>query len=704
MPVLDGLELVRAVRAQPRNAILPIIMFTSKASRSDVVDALDAGVDGYVAKPFAPGQLREQITTVLERQPRRRIDRVVKGLDPMRGEDDYPLLLIGEQAPRPRDLARAENRGTLQFLDQTIAAIARVNGDSILHLVGLVVADDTTELSRRLRSLGSRAKAMIINVKMPCVLTLARLAAVNKKTDVGLFVTCDKKGEITEKIRQGLDRMDVTLLEHDHLGVDWLQQLVMEHAVAVRGAPRPTELPSPEEINKRLRTDIMSAITLPVMPNVFHDIAELSRDPESDLQKWIDVIQVDPLRSAQVVRRARSPVYGFRGEIEQTDKAVILLRKNAVKELVVSEAVQRAFQEIQEDHFDLDDFWLHSVSVAVTARLLSLPLEQSERTSEQQQDFELFALSEQALATLGRLDLVSKLSLGATIGPFTAGMMHDIGKVALVHSYPGLNAAVRTELERNDWNVPMRQAEVMIAGGADHTAVGAILAESWILGERVTSVISNHHDPDSRDPLASMVALDDVVVGGIQPYPKDASYPMVRLVNEKDETVTDEVMASLSAFIPEGLCRHLGLSAFDLIELARGVGTLCAQAGRRVAEKPVTFLGASGRSPAQPFVGQVEFCLQHRLVDATHFPAEIEVDVAEHCLGANGTLGDSCLDLAFDPVSSNSAPRSCRATRLPPQRSVHPPVSVPRLTGSVSDEPSCPPASCQRAPIRVSTA
>jgi len=572
MPVLDGLELVRAVRAQPRNATLPIIMFTSRASRNDVVDALDAGVDGYVAKPFAPGQLREQITHVLERQVRRQIERVTKGLDPMRGEDDYPLLLIGEQAIRPQDLARSENRKTLRFLDQTVAAISRVNGDSNLPLVGVAATDDFTELSRRMRRLGNRAKAMILNVKMPGSLTLARLAAVNKKSGVGLFVTCDRKADIPEKVRQGLDRMSVTVLEHDHLNADSLRQLVTEHTVASRGAKRPVELPSPEEINKRLRADIMSAITLPVMPSVFHNIAELSRDPESDLQKWIDVIQADPLSSAQVVRRARSPVYGFRGEVEQTDKAVILLGKNTVKELVVSEAVQRAFQEVQEDHFDLEDFWLHSVSVALTARLLSLPLERNERTPEQQQDFELFTLSEQALETLGRTNLASKLPLGETVGPFTGGMMHDIGKVALVHSYPGLNAAVRAELERNDWNVPMRQAEVMIAGGADHTAVGAILAESWILGERVTSVISNHHEPDTRDPLASMVALADVIVGGIQPYPKDASYPMLRLISEKDETVTDEVaMESLSAFIPGGLCRRLGLSAFDLIELARGL-------------------------------------------------------------------------------------------------------------------------------------
>ncbi len=573
MPVMDGLDLVRAVRAQSRNESLPIIMFTSRASRSDVVIAMEAGVDGYVAKPFAPVQLREQITSVLQRHSRRQIETVINALDPMRSVDEYPLLLIGERAIRPQSLARPENRGTLHFLAQTVAAVARINGDADPQLVGVTVYEDSTELSRSLRSLGSRAKTMVLNAKMPGALTLARLAAVNKAFDVDLFVTCARKADIPEKVREGLQRMSVTVLEYDRLDTDSMQQLVLEHTVAPGGAPPPAELPSPAEIHRRLRTDIMSSVTLPVMPNVFHDIAELARDPESDIQKWISVIEADPLSSAQVVRRAHSPVYGFRGEIEQAGKAVILLGRNTVKELVVSEAVQRAFQVLQQDQFNMEDFWLHSVCVALTARLFSLPLEPSQRSGEQQQDHELFGLSAEALATLGRLQVPTRLPQDAGGGPFTGGMMHDIGKVALAHSYPGLNQAVYAELERNDWNVPMRQAEEMIAGGADHTAVGGILAESWRLGNRITGVIENHHAPEASDSLTSLIALADVIVGGFQPYPKDAPYPMLRLVRARDTAVVDEAaMGFMEKFMPQDLCRHLGVSATDLIKLARLLG------------------------------------------------------------------------------------------------------------------------------------
>lgn len=572
MPVMDGLELVRAVRAEPRYASLPIVMFTSRASRSDVVRALKVGVDGYVAKPFAPVQLREQIHHVLQRQIRQRIQHVTQSLDRLRPEDEYPVILVGEPAVLPGQLARSENQDALLFLDRVVTAVERLNSGADAPLIGVAASDDSHGIARLMQRIGARTKALIVNVKMAGGLTVARLTSVNNRHDVKVFLTCERKAKIPEEVRSCLEKLHVTLLERDHLDIGSLQQLVTENALAASSSERPSELPSPEEINKRLRMDILTVVALPVMPNVFRDIAELARDPDSDIQKWIHAIEADPLSSAQVVRRARSPAYGFRGEVQEAGRAIVLLGKNTVKELVVSEAVQRAFQGVQEDQFDIADFWLHSVSVALTARLFVLPLEKSQRTSEQNLDFEQYELSDLALAALGRMDLASKLTMSTDIDPFTGGMMHDIGKVVLVHSYPGLYPAVLNELVSSDWNIPMRVGEETIAGGADHTAVGKILAESWRLGDGITRVIEHHHNPSADDDLTCLVALADVVVGGIEPYPKDAPYPMVRLVGEADAAASEGAMEALAAFLPRNLCDRLGLSDEDLIELSRVLG------------------------------------------------------------------------------------------------------------------------------------
>jgi chemosensory pili system protein ChpA (sensor histidine kinase/response regulator) len=61
MPHLDGYELARALRAQPRHKDVPMIMVTSKAEHLDRVRGFDAGVDDYLVKPLDSGELLRTI-------------------------------------------------------------------------------------------------------------------------------------------------------------------------------------------------------------------------------------------------------------------------------------------------------------------------------------------------------------------------------------------------------------------------------------------------------------------------------------------------------------------------------------------------------------------------------------------------------------------------------------------------------------------
>lgn len=63
MPVMDGLTFVKAFRAT--NKSTPLIMVTTEAEKSRVIDAIKAGVNNYVVKPFTPDLLSERITETL---------------------------------------------------------------------------------------------------------------------------------------------------------------------------------------------------------------------------------------------------------------------------------------------------------------------------------------------------------------------------------------------------------------------------------------------------------------------------------------------------------------------------------------------------------------------------------------------------------------------------------------------------------------
>ena len=63
MPEMDGLEFVKTVRGT--NPSIPILMVTTNAAKEDIVEALQAGVNNYVVKPFTPDTLKEKIESLL---------------------------------------------------------------------------------------------------------------------------------------------------------------------------------------------------------------------------------------------------------------------------------------------------------------------------------------------------------------------------------------------------------------------------------------------------------------------------------------------------------------------------------------------------------------------------------------------------------------------------------------------------------------
>jgi two-component system chemotaxis response regulator CheY len=67
MPGMTGIDLLKAVRSNPNLVDLPVLMVTAEAKREQIVMAAQAGVNGYVIKPFTAATLKEKIEKVFER-------------------------------------------------------------------------------------------------------------------------------------------------------------------------------------------------------------------------------------------------------------------------------------------------------------------------------------------------------------------------------------------------------------------------------------------------------------------------------------------------------------------------------------------------------------------------------------------------------------------------------------------------------------
>jgi two-component system chemotaxis response regulator CheY len=67
MPGMTGIDLLRAVRADAQLARLPVLMVTAERKRENIVEAAEAGVNGYIVKPFTAATLREKMEAIFRR-------------------------------------------------------------------------------------------------------------------------------------------------------------------------------------------------------------------------------------------------------------------------------------------------------------------------------------------------------------------------------------------------------------------------------------------------------------------------------------------------------------------------------------------------------------------------------------------------------------------------------------------------------------
>ncbi|MGM0592955.1 MAG: chemotaxis response regulator CheY [Pseudomonadota bacterium] len=67
MPGMQGIDLLKAVRADPKLANMPVMMVTAEQKKDQIIEAAKAGVNGYIVKPFTAATLKEKMEKIFER-------------------------------------------------------------------------------------------------------------------------------------------------------------------------------------------------------------------------------------------------------------------------------------------------------------------------------------------------------------------------------------------------------------------------------------------------------------------------------------------------------------------------------------------------------------------------------------------------------------------------------------------------------------
>ncbi|NTV52070.1 MAG: response regulator transcription factor [Candidatus Firestonebacteria bacterium] len=106
LPGMDGLEVCKLLKAEPKTQGIPVVMLTAKSEESDVVTGLELGAEDYIAKPFSPKILVARLRTVLRRKQKKTntTDETLKIHDLVINPGRHELLIAG----KPVDLTFTE--------------------------------------------------------------------------------------------------------------------------------------------------------------------------------------------------------------------------------------------------------------------------------------------------------------------------------------------------------------------------------------------------------------------------------------------------------------------------------------------------------------------------------------------------------------------------------------------------------------------
>ncbi len=206
--------------------------------------------------------------------------------------------------------------------------------------------------------------------------------------------------------------------------------------------------------------------SLPPFPGVALRVMQLLRNNDVRLKELSDLISTDQSFSAQVLRLVNSPLFGCRTEIRGILQATALLGTERMKALAFTAGLQ-TYLELPLRIRVLRNCWRHSLACAFVAERLG-------RASLVEEDF-----------------------------AYTAGLLHDIGRLVLMVAQPIRYARFVTEVEESPGNVLEREREWF---DTDHCEAGRWLVEDWKLPQVFSAVAALHHT-EPRDDKLDIIAI-----------------------------------------------------------------------------------------------------------------------------------------------------------------------------------------------------
>lgn len=222
-----------------------------------------------------------------------------------------------------------------------------------------------------------------------------------------------------------------------------------------------------------LRARILSKVSITQnFPASALKAMDLLQNPDANMAEIVQTINYDPGLTSNVLKLANSSMFGLTRSIGSLRDSIVRLGTENIFRLITTSVMNSAMNKPLEGYgYSSGEFWEHSIAVATCAENLAELL-----------DIQILNL------------------------PFTAGLLHDVGKMLLSNYIQRYADRFEEEIETGDAMEDIEQKLLTI----DHAEVGSLLLESWNLPESLVNTVRWHHEPDQcNNPIGGVLHIAD---------------------------------------------------------------------------------------------------------------------------------------------------------------------------------------------------
>lgn len=239
LPGISGLELVHRIRELEQYRDVPIVMISSRTRKEDLAKVAQAGVDGYIAKPFTPVQLRGKIEEVFRKWQQdpaldTQAQQIVKGHRAFDPDAAPPLVVMGVGATNEEGLL-AGGRCQINGLSRMVKVMEEVNAEDADLQLGHILVESTNEIALLLARWSMRVRMKMIVLTPQCkgnYMLLLRLLKQGDVEAIPFVLMCARADDLTPEVRKAVREGSIYLFEDPTADDERWQELADRYLVA----------------------------------------------------------------------------------------------------------------------------------------------------------------------------------------------------------------------------------------------------------------------------------------------------------------------------------------------------------------------------------------------------------------------------------------------------------------------------------------